>query len=105
MAAWGNQGVHGVKMWKNDRSLAEEPARKTKWALEELMERLDGDREFLRELLVIFRQDLRVNLQKSHEASGNSDYEQLSRAAPTMKAMLRNLFMSVAAATAAAPHT
>src|SRR5260221_12699440 len=105
MAAWGNQGVRGVKMWKHDRSLADEPARQPKWALNELMERIDGDREFLRELLVIFRQDLRVNLQKSHEAIGNSDYEQISRAAHTMKGMLRNLSMAVAGETAAALET
>ena len=97
--------MHGVKMWKHGRSLADEPARQPKWALKELMERLDGDREFLRELLVIFRQDLRVNLQKSHEAIGNSDYEQLSRAAHTMKGMLRNLSMDVAGETAAALET
>jgi len=80
----------------------DEPARQAKWALEELMERLEGDREFLRELLVMFREDARVNLQKSHAAIGISDYEQLSRSAHTMKGMLRNLSMDAAAETAAA---
>ena len=97
--------MHGVKVLKRNRPSADEPTRQAKWGMEELMERLDGDREFLRELLVMFRQDVRVNLQKSHTAIGSSDYEQLSRAAHTMKGMLRNLSMDEAAETAAALET
>ena len=81
------------------------PRGKAEWGLEELMERLDGDREFLRELLVMFREDVRMNLQKSHAAIGIGDYEQLSRTAHTMKGMLRNLSMDAAAETAAALET
>jgi HPt (histidine-containing phosphotransfer) domain-containing protein len=99
------KGVHGVKMWKQNRSSADEPEPQAKWGLEELMERLGGDHEFLRELLVIFRQDVRVNLQKSHAAVGIGDYEQLSRTAHTMKGILRNLSMDEAGETAAALET
>jgi HPt (histidine-containing phosphotransfer) domain-containing protein len=49
--------------------------RQSQWDLEALMERLDGDREFQRELLAIFREDVRVNLEKSHTAIGIGDYE------------------------------
>jgi HPt (histidine-containing phosphotransfer) domain-containing protein len=69
------------------------------------MERVDGDQEFLRELLAIFREDVRVNLEKSRAAIGIGDYEQLSRAAHTMKGMLRNLSMDAAGETAAALET
>jgi len=69
------------------------------------MERLDGDQEFLRELLAIFREDVRVNLEKTHAAIGFSDYEQLTRAAHTMKGMLRNLSMDAAGEAASALET
>jgi len=69
--------------------------------LKDLMERLGGDREFLRELLVMFREDVRMNLEKSREAIERADYEALSRTAHTMKGMLRNLSMGAAAETAA----
>lgn len=36
--------------------------RQNDWDLKELMERLGGDQEFLRESLVRFREDVRVNL-------------------------------------------
>lgn len=72
------------------------------WDLEELMERLGGDQDFLWELLVMFRRDARVNLQNSRVAMGTGDYERLSRTAHTMKGMLRNLSMGAAAEKAAA---
>jgi HPt (histidine-containing phosphotransfer) domain-containing protein len=84
-----------------EAAAAEQP-RKTEWDLRELMERLGGDHEFLRELLVMFREDVRMNLEKSRTAIAKGDYEGLSRAAHTMKGMLRNLSMGTAAETAAA---
>jgi len=80
---------------------AEKP-RHSDWDLKDLMERLDGDQDFLRELLVIFQQDVRVNLQKSRAAIENRDLEGLSRAAHTIKGMLKNLSMGAAAESAAA---
>ena len=81
---------------------AVEQPRQSDWDLKELMERLGGDQGFLRELLVMFREDVRMNLEKSRAAIGNGDYEGLSRTAHTMKGMLRNLSMGAAAETAAA---
>jgi HPt (histidine-containing phosphotransfer) domain-containing protein len=92
-------------MRKQIRSPADGPARQSQWDLEALMERLDGDQEFLRELLAIFREDVRVNLEKTHAAIGFSDYEQLTRAAHTMKGMLRNLSMDAAGEAASALET
>jgi two-component system, sensor histidine kinase and response regulator len=84
-----------------ESAVGEQP-RKTEWDLKELMERLGGDQEFLRELLVMFREDVRMNLEKSRKEMAERDYEGLSRTAHTMKGMLRNLSMGAAAETAAA---
>jgi len=92
-------------MQKQVRSPADEPARQSPWDLEALMERLDGDQELLRELLAMFREDVQMNLQKSHAAIGIGNYEQLSRTAHTMKGMLRNLSMNAAGETAAVLET
>jgi HPt (histidine-containing phosphotransfer) domain-containing protein len=83
-----------------EAAAAEQP-REMEWDLKELMERLGGDEGFLRELLMMFPDDVRMNLEKSRKAIGTGDYEGLSRTAHTMKGMLRNLSMR-AAETAAA---
>jgi len=83
-----------------EAAAAEQP-REMEWDLKELMERLGGDEGFLRELLLMFPDDVRMNLEKSRKAIGTGDYEGLSRTAHTMKGMLRNLSMR-AAETAAA---
>jgi two-component system sensor histidine kinase/response regulator len=72
------------------------------WDLDELLERLDGDQEFLRELLEIFRQDGRANLEKARSQMAQGDLSELSRTAHTLKGMLKNLAMGSAAKTAAA---
>jgi len=89
-------------MQKQTREAAVEQPRQNDWDLKELMERLDGDHEFLRELLVMFREDVRMNLERSWKTMAEHDYEGLSRTAHTMKGMLRNLSMGAAAETAAA---
>jgi HPt (histidine-containing phosphotransfer) domain-containing protein len=89
-------------MEKQPMETAVEQPRQSEWGLNELMERLDGDQELLRELLVMFREDVRINLEKTRSAIGTGDYEGLSRTAHTMKGMLRNLSMGAAAETAAA---
>jgi hypothetical protein len=45
----------------------------TGWNLKELLERLDGDQEFLRELLRVFRADSQLNLQKAKDPCRNAD--------------------------------
>lgn len=92
-------------MSKQEESMAVEQPRQAEWDLKELLERLDGDREFLRELLVIFREDARQNLEKSRQAMAEHDLELLTRVAHTLKGMLRNLSMGAAAETAAALET
>jgi HPt (histidine-containing phosphotransfer) domain-containing protein len=77
-------------------------SREAAWDFEELMLRLDGDQEFLRELLVIFQQDAWSNVEKSCDAISRGDFEALARAAHTLKGMLRNLAMGRAADVAAA---
>src|SRR5260370_37744891 len=90
-------------MPKQNPGAAVEQPRQAVWDLKELMDRLDGDEKFLRELLVIFRQDARMNLEKSRKAMAGLDFESLTRTAHTLKGMLRNLSMGAAAGTAAVP--
>ncbi len=75
------------------------------WNVKELLERLEGDQDFFRELLQIFRDDSQANLRKAREALVREDLAELSRAGHTLKGMLRNLSMNVAAETAAALET
>ena len=69
------------------------------------MERLDGDGEFLRELLVIFQQEAPANLVKSRDALAAVDFSGLTHTAHTLKGMLKNLAMGAAAETASALET
>jgi two-component system sensor histidine kinase/response regulator len=75
------------------------------WNVKELLERLEGDQDFFRELLQMFRDDSQANLLKAREALAREDLAELSHAAHTLKGMLRNLSMNVAAETAAALET
>ena len=92
-------------MPEQSRENATEQPRQIAWDLKELLERLDGDESFLCELLVMFREDTRLNLEKSRKAMAERDFEILTRAAHTLKGMLRNLSMSAAGETAAALET
>jgi two-component system, sensor histidine kinase and response regulator len=71
------------------------------WNLPELLERLDNDRIFLGELLIIFRQDSQSALQGAKEAFAGGDCRGLEYKAHTLKGMLRNLLMDRAAHVAA----
>ena len=75
------------------------------WNVKELLERLEGDHEFLRELLQIFRDDSQANLLKAREALTRENLAELSRAAHTLKGMLKNMSMNAAAETAWALET
>jgi two-component system, sensor histidine kinase and response regulator len=94
--------VTGGNMPKQYTEAAVEQPRQNDWDLKELMERLGGDEELLRELLVIFRGEAWMNLEKSRKAMAEHDFESLTRTAHTLKGMLRNLSMGAAAQTAAA---
>lgn len=75
------------------------------WNMNEILERVDGDREFLRELLVIFREDSRVCMEKARAALASRDMGELSGVGHTMKGMLKNLAMNSAAEIAASLET
>ncbi len=92
-------------MRKQPREEAMGQLQQNDWDLKELRERLDGDEEFLRELLVMFREDVRMNLEKSRRAMADCDFELLTRTAHTLKGMLRNLSMGAAAEAAGALET
>ena len=81
-----------------ERIVAEfDTATGTKWDVNELLTRLDGDREFLCELLRIFREDSAANLEKAKTCLQRQDMPELARTAHTIKGMLRNLSMHRAA--------
>jgi len=80
-------------------------ASRANWDIKELLERVDDDREFLCELLLIFRRDSETNLQKAKAALRDKDLPGLVRAAHTLKGMLRNLSMNRAAEIAYALET
>ena len=71
------------------------------WDLAELLERLEGDDELLRELLLIFRRDCESSLHRAQHAMADGNLLELSRAAHTIKGMLRNLSMNSCADAAA----
>jgi HPt (histidine-containing phosphotransfer) domain-containing protein len=75
------------------------------WDVNELMERLDGDRAFLCELLEVFREDSQVSLQKAKSALSTGDLPGLMRAAHSLKGMLKNLSMNRAGEIAYALET
>ena len=75
------------------------------WNLRELLERLEGDQDFLRELLQMFRTDSQTTLMKAREALAQEDLAEMSRAAHNLKGMLKNLSMNATAELAAALET
>jgi len=62
-----------------------------------LMSRVEGDREFLRELLTVFRQDSARNVEKAKEELKSANMEALSRTAHKLKGMLGSLCMAQSA--------
>ena len=67
----------------------------------ELLARVDNDRELLRELLLIFKDDFPRRFQALQEAVSHSDSTQVAAASHTLKGMLSNLAATRAAACAA----
>lgn len=75
------------------------------WDIQELLERLEGDQQFLRELLAIFREDSRAGLEKAKTAFAEGNLQELSREAHSLRGMLRNLSMNEAGEIAAVLET
>ncbi len=69
--------------------------------LPELLARLDDDRELLRDLLSIFKEDFPGHLQALREAVERQDMKQAMVVSHTLKGMLANLAVTKAAASAA----
>ena len=67
------------------------------WNLNEVLARVEGDQEFLHELLELFRRDSRTNLAKATEQLEEGQWHDLWRTGHTLKGMLRNLAMPRAA--------
>ena len=68
----------------------------------ELLARVENDRELLRDLLLIFKEDFPRHFQTLQEAVSRADSEQVSVVSHTLKGMLSNLSATRAAACAAA---
>jgi len=84
----------------DERGEESSPIEKQDWNLRELQARVEGDQEFLRELLTIFRQDSRSNLEKVKAQVSSGDLAAVSRTAHTLKGMFKNLSMERNAETA-----
>lgn len=88
----------------------EEPAShselsEAEWNVRELLQRLEGDQDLLRELLQMFRADSQTSLMKAREALAQENLVEVSRTAHTLKGMLKNLSMNAGAELAAALET
>ena len=72
------------------------------WNLEELLERVEGDRQLMLELLGMFRNDSPNTMEMAREALRRGDLHGLSRVAHGMKGMLKNLAMGTGSEIAGA---
>ena len=68
--------------------------------VDELLNRIDGDRSFLTELLDVFRLDYPAQIRAGREAARNGDEEGLHRVAHSLKGALKNLAAPTASAFA-----
>jgi HPt (histidine-containing phosphotransfer) domain-containing protein len=69
--------------------------------LNELLERVENDRELVRELLLIFKEEFPVHLRALRDAVDSKDGKKVAAEAHTVKGMLSNLAASSAAGAAA----
>jgi HPt (histidine-containing phosphotransfer) domain-containing protein len=69
--------------------------------LEELLGRVDGDRELLVELFFVFKSSFPANFQRLKDACQQDDCKQVAREGHMLKGMLLNLSAPRAAAAAA----
>jgi len=67
----------------------------------ELLSRVDNDRELLRDLLMIFKDDFPRNLEDLRRAVASQDMKAAKVVSHTLKGMLSNLAVAKAAAAAA----
>jgi HPt (histidine-containing phosphotransfer) domain-containing protein len=67
----------------------------------ELLARVENDRELMRELLLIFKEEFPAHLQAVRDAVDSMDGERIAAEAHALKGMLSNLAASPAASAAA----
>jgi HPt (histidine-containing phosphotransfer) domain-containing protein len=79
----------------------EAPSRGHRVDFEELLGRVDNDKELLRELVSIFKEDFPRHLRALQEAFARHDSKQVAVVSHTLKGMLANLAVTEAAAAAA----
>jgi len=87
---------------EKDRTMSQGKSSVLDFEVDELLARVDNDRELLRELLDIFKDDSPRHLQALREAIGRSDIGRVASEAHALKGMLSNLSAKPAAAGAAA---
>jgi HPt (histidine-containing phosphotransfer) domain-containing protein len=64
------------------------------WEIAELLDRVDGDEDLIRELLVLFQEDSPKELLKAKQYLAEEEWQGLSRAAHTLRGSLRYLSMN-----------
>ena len=69
--------------------------------LTQLLERVENDRELIRDLLLIFKEEFPIHLRALRAVADSMDGEKVAAEAHTMKGMLSNLAASSAASAAA----
>ena len=77
-----------------------EPSR-TAWNVSELLDRVDHDKDLLRELLAIFKEDFPRTMQSLDSALSRKDMKNATSLSHALKGMLSNLGAAGAAAAAA----
>ena len=73
--------------------------------LSELLERVENDRELIRELLLIFKEEFPIHLRALRDAVDYMDGKRVAAEAHTMKGMLSNLAAGSAASAAAGSNS
>src|SRR5690242_10426368 len=83
-----------------DKHMTQSNLQRQRVNTQELLERVDNDRELLAELLCIFKVDFPANLQELRAAVCRGDLEQITRFSHTLKGTLANLAATTPAACA-----
>jgi PAS domain S-box-containing protein len=86
-------------------SMVQDQAVMPGWNIHELLGRVEGDRQFMRELLLMFREDSRNTMQKAQTALADKNMPALALVAHAMRGMLTNLAMGAAGEIASALET
>jgi len=96
-----NGGIGKTSRKEKDRTMSQGKSSVVEFEVDELLARVDNDRELLRELLDIFKDDSPHHLQALREAVGRADTLMVASEAHALKGMLSNLSAKPAAAKAA----